>query len=92
MIREIESGFPAHYIMPSGSPELREMIAGKLKEKNQLDVDPKRNIIITPGSDSGLFYAVSLFIGQGDEALVPDPSYPNNFMDPKLLGGKAVSF
>lgn len=91
MIREIESGFPAHYIMPSGSPELREMIAGKLKEKNQLDADPKRNIIITPGSDSGLFYAVSLFIGQGDEALVPDPSYPNNFMDPKLLGGKAVS-
>lgn len=91
MIKEIESGFPAHYIMPSGSPELRAIIAGKLKEKNHLDVDPKRNIIITPGSDSGLFYAVSLFIGQDDEALVPDPSYPNNFMDPKLLGGKAVS-
>ena len=90
MIEEIRSGFPAHYIMPSGSPELREIIAGKLKEKNNLEADPKRNIIITPGSDSGLFYAISVFVGQGDEVLVPDPSYPNNFMDPKLLGAKAV--
>lgn len=90
MIEEIRSGFPAHYIMPSGSPELREIIAGKLKEKNHLEADPKRNIIITPGSDSGLFYAISVFVGQGDEVLVPDPSYPNNFMDPKLLGAKAV--
>lgn len=91
MIEEIRSGFPAHYIMPSGSPELREIITEKLKEKNHLDADPKRNIIITPGSDSGLFYAISVFVGEGDEVLVPDPSYPNNFMDPKLLGAKAVS-
>lgn len=91
MIEAIRSGFPAHYIMPSGSPELREIITEKLKEKNHLDADPKRNIIITPGSDSGLFYAISIFVGEGDEVLVPDPSYPNNFMDPKLLGAKAVS-
>lgn len=91
MIEAIRSGFPAHYIMPSGSPELREIITEKLKEKNHLDADPKRNIIITPGSDSGLFYAISVFVGEGDEVLVPDPSYPNNFMDPKLLGAKAVS-
>lgn len=91
MIEEIQSGFPAHYIMPSGSPELREIIAEKLKEKNHLDADPKRNIIITPGSDSGLFYAISVFVGEGDEVLVPDPSYPNNFMDLQLLGAKAVS-
>lgn len=91
MIEEIRSGFPAHYIMPSGSPELREIITEKLKEKNHLDTDPKRNIIITPGSDSGLFYAISVFVGEGDEVLVPDPSYPNNFMDLQLLGAKAVS-
>lgn len=91
MIEEIRSGFPAHYIMPSGSPELREIITEKLKEKNHLDADPKRNIIITPGSDSGLFYAISVFVGEGDEVLVPDPSYPNNFMDLQLLGAKAVS-
>lgn len=90
MIEEIRSGFPSHYIMPSGSLELREIIAGKLKEVNHLDVDSKRNIIITPGSDSGLFYAVSLFAGQDDEILVPDPSYPNNFLDPQILGSKTV--
>lgn len=91
MIEEIQNGFPSHYIMPSGSLALRERVAKKLKQKNHLDVDPKRNILITPGSDSGLFYAMAVLLDQGDEVLVPDPSYPNNFLDPKLLGATAVS-
>lgn len=90
MIEEIRKGFPSHYIMPIGSLELREKAAEKLRQKNGLSVDPKRNIIITPGSDSGLFYALAVLLDQGDEILVPDPSYPNNFLDPKLLGAIPV--
>lgn len=90
MIEEIQNGFPSHYIMPSGSLTLREKVAEKLKNKNGLCVDPKRNILITPGSDSGLFYAMAVLLNQGDEVLVPDPSYPNNFLDPKLLGAVAI--
>lgn len=90
MIEDLESGFPSHYTMPIGSLELREEIAKKCRAYNHIDVDPKRNIIITPGSDSGLYYAMSIFIEPGDEVIVPDPSYPNNFLDPRLLGGVAV--
>lgn len=90
MIKAFDSGFPSHYTMPIGSLELREEIAKKLRTYNHIEADPKRNIIVTPGSDSGLYYAMSIFIEPGDEVLVPDPSYPNNFLNPRLLGGVTV--
>ncbi|MDO4339523.1 MAG: pyridoxal phosphate-dependent aminotransferase [Eubacteriales bacterium] len=90
VIEAYKSGFPAHYTQPTGSLELRREIAKKLKSFNHLDADPSRNIIITPGSDSGLFFAMSAFLDQGDEVLVPDPSYPNNFLNPRLLGAITV--
>ena len=30
------------------------------------------------------------FLNPGDEVLVPDPSYPSNFLNPKILGGITV--
>lgn len=90
LIDTVKTGFPAHYTMPIGSLELRQELAEKLKKFNHISADPRRNIIITPGSDSGLFFAMSAFIGPGDEVLVPDPSYPNNFLNVQLLGAVAV--
>ena len=86
----LEDGTSAHYTMPIGNMELKIALAKKLKEFNHLNVDPERNIIITPGSDAGLMFAMMPFIDPGDEVLVPDPSYPNNFQDPTLLGGVVV--
>ncbi|MDL2228804.1 pyridoxal phosphate-dependent aminotransferase [Treponema sp. OttesenSCG-928-L16] len=80
----------SHYTMPIGSPFLKEKIAEEWKRKNGFEIDPVRNVLITPGSDSGLLYAMMPFIGPGDEVMVPDPSYPSNFLNPRLLGGKTV--
>ena len=52
--------------------------------------EPQRNILITPGSDSGLFYAMFPFLEPGDEVLIPDPSYPNNTQNATLMGAVAV--
>lgn len=90
MIEAIEEGFPSHYSMPIGYLELREACAKKISEETGLNIDPSRNIIITPGSDSGLLYSMMPFISDGDEVMVIDPSYPNNFLDPKLLGGVTI--
>lgn len=90
LIDEIESGFASHYTMPSGNPELRRIISEKLLKFNGIKADPMRNIIIAPGSDSGLFFALSVVIDPGDEVLVPDPSYPNNALDIQILGGVPV--
>ena len=88
----LEDGTSAHYTMPIGNMELKMELAKKLKAFNHLDVDPERNIIITPGSDAGLMFAMMPFIDPGDEVMVPDPSYPNNFLNARILGGVTVSY
>jgi len=91
MVKAFQDGIASHYTMPIGSLELRTEISFKCKKYNHLEVDPRRNVIITPGSDSGLFYAMSVLLDAGDEVLVPDPSYPSNFLNPRLLGAVTVS-
>lgn len=86
----IESGCSSHYTAPIGNRELKEELAKKLKKINGLDVDAQRNILITPGSDSGLFYAMLAFIDKDDEVMIVDPSYPNNFQNTEILGGKVI--
>jgi len=90
MLESLKSGFPAHYTMPIGDTELRRELARKIKRANGMDVDPSRNVLVTPGSDSGLLYAMMPFISPGDEILVPDPSYPSNSLDCRILGGVPV--
>ena len=79
-----------HYTAPIGSSQLKAKIAEKLKAKNHLLVDPERNILITPGSDSGLYFAILPFIEDGDEVLIPSPSYPNNTLNIEIMGGRVV--
>ena len=83
----------AHYTLPIGLLELRQAIARKLLDFNGIVADPQKEIIVTPGSDTGLYYAMRPFItpGAGHEVLIPEPSYPNNFNNTILLGAKPVS-
>ncbi len=90
MIEAIQAGFPSHYSMPIGMFELREVLAKKITRQTGRSIDPSRNVIITPGSDSGLLYAMMPFLEDGDEVLVPDPSYPSNFLNPTLLGAISI--
>lgn len=90
MIEAFESGFPVHYSMPIGFADLRKVVAKKVWDKNKIQANPSRNILITPGSDSGLLYAMLPFLSDGDEVLIPSPSYPSNFLNAKLCGGVAV--
>ena len=64
--------------------ELREAIATKLQKFNGLKVDPEREIIVTPGSDMGLYYAIRVLLSDGDEA----NAYTGN-QKPKMLLAKA---
>ena len=89
-VQALQSGFPSHYTMPIGSPELKKAIAKRIKARYHLDLDHMRNLIINPGSDIGLMFAMTPFINPGDEVLVHDPSYPSNFLNPELLGGVTV--
>lgn len=89
-IEALKTGFPAHYTMPIGSPDLKKLIADRIERKYGFRLDPSRNIIINPGSDNGLLFAVMPWINPGDEVMVHDPSYASNFLNPELLGGVTV--
>ena len=86
----VDDGFASHYSMPIGDLRLRTALAKDTTQRTGLAIDPSRNILITPGSDSGLLFAMMPFIEAGDEIMVPDPSYPSNFLNGKLLGGVTV--
>lgn len=90
-IEALRNSGAEHYTAPIGNRDLKVMLAEKLKKHNSLDIDPDRNILITPGSDSGLFFAIIPFIGKDDEVIIPCPSYPNNFLVVEMLGGVPVS-
>ena len=89
-MKALHSNVSVHYTAPIGNEELKKIIAVKLKEKNHLDVDPLRNILITPGSDSGLYYAMLSCLNEGDEVIIPTPCYPNNIQNIDLIGAKSV--
>ncbi|WP_202865438.1 pyridoxal phosphate-dependent aminotransferase [Ornithinimicrobium sufpigmenti] len=80
----------AHYTLPIGGLALREAVAQKCLRTNGLELDPRRHVLITPGSDSGLYFAMAAVLDAGDEVLVPDPSYPSNAVNCRLLGAVPV--
>lgn len=89
-IKALNSNVSVHYTAPIGNEELKKVIAEKLKKVNHLEVDPLRNILITPGSDSGLYYAMLSVLNEGDEVIIPTPCYPNNIQNIDLIGATPV--
>jgi len=90
LIDAVKRAEAPHYTAPIGNPMLKELITRKLERQNGLKVDPQRNILITPGSDSGLYFSILPFICPGDEVLIPSPSYPNNYLNVEIMGGKVI--
>jgi aspartate aminotransferase len=73
----IDQGF-TKYTPSSGDNRLREAIANKLKNNNNILVD-KENIIVTSGAKYAIFIALLSLLSDGDEVLIPSPywvSYP----------------
>ena len=87
LIEAIKDKSSPHYTAPIGNEQLKYAIAKKLEEQNHLKVDPLRNILITPGSDSGLFFATLPFIEADDEVIIFSPSYPNNYLNVEIMHG-----
>ena len=77
-------GFTRYTAGPGIAP-LREAISAKLARVNGLEVPPDR-VIVTHGAMSGLLTSFAAVLQPGDEALLPDPAWPNWEMMVRLLG------
>ncbi len=82
-------GGVTQYTESLGLLELREAISGHYAAMQGLDIDPRR-IVITAGASAGLLLACAALVSEGDEVLMPDPSYPCNRHFVASFGGKPV--
>jgi aspartate/methionine/tyrosine aminotransferase len=65
------------YTEAMGLPALRERISQWYARRWGLDV-PARRIVVTAGASAGLQLVCQALFEDGDEVLMPDPSYPCN--------------
>jgi len=70
--RAMDDGF-THYTPSAGIPELREAIARKCKLENGLPAEPG-HVIVTPTKHS-LYMTCMALADEGDEIIIPDPSW-----------------
>ena len=69
----IDDGLGASLTDSSGMFELKEAIAKFINSKENIYVDPNREIIVTIGAKNAIFIALQVIINLGDEILIPDP-------------------
>lgn len=70
---------PLTYGPAAGWPWLRELLAAKVARVNGYHVEPG-NIVIGMGGTGAIQAVLHATVGAGDEVLVPDPCWPQYFM------------
>ncbi len=63
------------YTSNSGLVELRKEVANYIKRTQGIDYDPLNEIFITVGGSEAIDLAFRAMIDEGDEVLIPQPSY-----------------
>ncbi|WP_461864500.1 pyridoxal phosphate-dependent aminotransferase [Thermococcus sp.] len=79
-----------HYSPNAGIFMLREAIAEKLRKQNDIDVDPKTQVMVTVGANQALLMGFATFLRDGDEVLIPSPMFVSYAPVVILAGGKPV--
>jgi len=88
--KAIDDGFTHYAGYPAGISELLEAIADKLSRDNDIDVDPKKEILTIAGGHSGIMIAMETLIRPGDEVIIPDPHFYPISRAVKYVGGTPV--
>jgi len=65
-----------HYLQTTGVPRLRELIAAKLRSRNQIPIDDPDDVLVTHGGIHGLYMVCQALLEPGDEVVIPDPEWP----------------
>ncbi len=79
-----------HYSPAAGYDDLRSAVAEKLRRENQISYDYENEVLITPGSSSGIHLVMQTLLDPGDEVLVPDPSWFHYVTLVRLCGATPV--
>jgi N-succinyldiaminopimelate aminotransferase len=74
---------PHRYTNPVGLGSLLGALVDRVRDRNQIPVDGRRNLLVTAGATGGLYVAVSATLSPGDEILLVAPYWP-------LIRGTAI--
>ena len=85
----LEKGF-TKYTSNAGLMELRREISKYMLRRFALNYDPARQMVVTVGGSEGIDIAVRAIVNQGDEVIVPVPSFVCYGPIVSLAGGAPV--
>ena len=88
-IRSLEKG-RTFYTSNAGLKELKIEISKYLSERCDLDYDYQSEILITVGGSEAIDIAFRAMLDEGDEVIIPQPSYVAYVPCCELAGGKPV--
>ena len=88
-IRSLEQGH-THYTSNWGLASLREEIANYMQRRFSLTYDPKGEIVVTVGGSEAIDMCIRSIIDNGDEVLIPEPSFVCYSPITTLAGGVPV--
>jgi aminotransferase len=80
-----------HYASNYGIPELRDAIAQKTEQENNIGYDPASEIVVTVGANEGVLLAMMGLLNPGDEVLIPDPVWLHYFYCVQMAGAVPIS-
>lgn len=88
-VKSINKGY-TKYTQNNGLKELREEISSYLYKRFSLNY-PIDEIIVTVGASEGIDLALRAIVSDGDEILIPDPSYVSYSPCVTLAGGVPIA-
>lgn len=89
-MQEALSSGRIQYTAWTGIQPLREAIATKLKDENEIDIDPNTQLIVTSGAQEALMVTLMTLLDEGDNVITPSPHYDEYSRDAQILGGELI--
>ena len=81
-IDAIKNGF-THYTSSFGLKEFRQKIC-ETTERSRGFKPNLNQVLVTPGANIAIFYAISCVVDPGEEIIVPDPGFPTYYSTIKM--------
>ncbi len=78
------------YSSSRGVFKLRKKICDEYNQKYNTLLNPKNNILITPGAKQGILYVLLACVEKGDEVIIPSPCWQSYSEIVKISGGSPI--
>ena len=89
--QEALAGRWTHYTSDRGLPELRQLLAQKIRKESHVEYAFEDEILITAGGQAALHIAIMGTVNPGDEVVLLAPYYPPYLANVLLAGGTRSS-